>query len=138
MDLALLVAEGKFTPEVCAWLAAGFAARRRARGRVSLDRCLHMPCTEAKFLQEERDGALRQVALLLQVPGNLQATARAVSTEFLAFLSRGPWRSWHNLEEPPPGTSDLRRALFAAAKASRGRHLGHRQIERQIADMFPR
>lgn len=106
------------------WLGCG--------GTVSMNRFLPLPATGAKLAQANRDLWLRKAARLL---GETLPTARAAALhrELTVFVSRGAWRAWADLRQPPEDASELRKCLFFAVKASDNETLSERQIHRILS-----
>lgn len=91
---------GAVPKEVATWLNKGiddYLCRKNP-----LDKCLQLQGGRGirraltKYLRQQRDYHLRQAWALLDEPK--------------------PWPRWCELDQPPPGTSALRQALFAAFK----------------------
>lgn len=96
-----------------------------------LNRLLMLPPTPGKLADATRNLWLRKAALLIRIdPVVPTALARALRQELVAFIGRGPWRTWCDLKQPPPEASDLRKALFYVAKFNKGASLSERQIYR--------
>lgn len=128
---AVRFATGSEDPDVLAWARSGFAAYLRARSSVPLERCLRLPSTEAQFTRILRDYWLIQAARALD-EGYTWTAAVHLSAELSEFLSRGPWRAWRALDEPPDGASALRLALFWVAKHGGDAGLNARTVHRKL------
>jgi len=128
-DLALRVTAGEFDQAVRDWLSGGFRAAMDAAGAVPLERCLHLPRSPKKFRKMQRDRWLVDLVRATEAPSSW-ARAKSVSEQLDTFLSRGPWRAWSDLKDPPPGTSNLRTALFYVAQFNDGRGLDPRTVLR--------
>jgi len=102
----------------------------RAGGEVSLEKCLCLP-TAAKRRRSERDVWLRAVAGFVGA-GQPTLVAREVAGRLAVFMTRGPWREWRELRDPPAHATDLQRALFGAARASGGNPPQWRQVLRVL------
>ena len=116
------------------WMRNGLAAWLRSGCTKSLERCLHLPSTEA-----ERKRMLRNfwiVEAAAQMPASSEfAQSKELEREFNNFLSRGPWKAWRDIGEPPPGASKLRAALFHIAHENRdGKSLSYKTFYRALRD----
>lgn len=135
MDLAWHVAAGKFSESVCDALRRGFAAFVDAGGDVPLERCLRLPVSAKSFRLMQRDRWLAEV--VRSTEGKTPwARCVAASAALDTFLSRGPWRAWCDLQDPPAGTSSLRVALFYTAKLNDGEGLCSRTVNRRVGHIF--
>lgn len=135
MDLAWHVAAGEFSESVCDALRRGFAAFVDAGGDVPLERCLRLPTSTKRFREVQRDLYLAEVVRFTEGK-TTWARCVAASAALDTFLSRGPWRAWCDLQDPPAGTSSLRVALFYTAKLNDGDGLSPKQIERRVGHIF--
>lgn len=135
MDLALRIAAGQFNETVHDTLRRGFAAFIDAGGAVPLERCLRLPVSTAAFRLTQRDRWLAEVAQSTE-GATSWAKSVAISKELQAFLTRGPWLSWLDLQDPPAGTSSLRVALFYTAKYNNGKGLSAKQVNRIVGHVF--
>lgn len=135
-SLAARFAAGSEEPEVMAWARGGVAAYMRARSSVALERCLRLPTTESRFTRARRDYWLMQASEALG-EGYTWTAAVHLADELSTFLSRGPWRAWRVLEEPPSGVSELRAALFWVAKHGGDGGLNARTVHRKFRHFFP-
>ncbi len=133
-DLALRVAAGEFDQAVRDWLSAGFRAAIDAEGAVPFDRCLRLPRSTKKFQKMQRNRWLVDLARATEAPCSW-ARAVAVSKQLDTFLSRGDWRAWRHLKDPPPGTSNLQTALFYVARFNDGRGLDPRTVLRVVGQL---
>ena len=129
MHLLVLAANGKWTPEVRAWLQSALAALINAGGAVPLERCLRLPMTPAKWRQLMRNYWLLN-AIEASGQESLWMACVEVSDALAAFLSRGPWHAWRSLQDPPAGTPVFRSALFYVAKHNGGEPLSPRHVYR--------
>ena len=119
MELAWRIADGQFNESVQLALQRGFSAFVDAGGAVPLERCLRLPRSAAGFRLTQRDRWLVEVARSTE---GKTAWARcvAVSQALDVFLSRGSWHAWRDLQDAPPGTSNLRRGAVL-----------HREVQRR-------
>ena len=131
-ELLSRAASGSFDAETLQWVQRGCSAFVNARGAVSLDRCLLLPATRAKWNRVKRDKCLCDAASFLPAMLGLTSISKQLADEYRRFIERGPWQAWRELEVPPADASRLRKALFQAAKAAGGRSLSDRQIERVL------
>jgi hypothetical protein len=136
-SFAARFAAGDEAPEVMAWARGGVAAYLRARSSVGLERCLRLPSTQAQFNRMQRDYWLLQAGAALG-EGYTWTAAVRLAGELSTFLSRGPWRAWHALDEPPAEVSELRSALFWVAKHGGGEELNARTVHRKFRHFFPK
>lgn len=83
-----------------------------------------------------RDRWLLSLAQLVE-GGTAWARSVAASKALDDFLSRGSWHAWRDQEDPPPGTSALREALFRVARNNAGRGLSAKQVCRVVGHFFP-
>jgi hypothetical protein len=115
-------------------LLAGVAAYLRHGGELSLERCLGIPPPSAcrRLALAKRDYWLGEARRYLEGPPWSRSVALAdAARHFLGTI----WPAWRDLDEPPPYASDLRAALFRAAKAAGGRlPATARQMHRLISD----
>lgn len=95
-----------------------------------MNRFLGLPTTGAQLHRAVRDFWLRKAALLLTDGAELDIAR--LHQEFSTFITRGAWPSWRKLDLPPENASELRRALFFAAKFSDGETLCPRQMYRRL------
>lgn len=136
MDLALRVADGKFDEPVLAALQRGFVTfMNDDGGTLTLERCLRLPTSAKRARMARRDFYLAEVVRATEGKSNW-ARCVAASAALDAFLSRGPWRAWRDLKDPPAGTSSLRVALFYTAKFNDGEGLTPKTVERRIGHIF--
>lgn len=134
-ELVSRFAAGDTSSEVLKHVCGGFKAWIRAGTAVPLERCLKLPNTPKRAARLQRDHWLCEV---VRLQGKLTSWAASVAlaTELDLFLSRGPWRVWQDMNEPPADASELRSALFHLAKANSGRTLTARQVSRRIGHIF--
>ena len=89
------------------------------------------PCQRKKFARIERGMALTHA--LSFMPGRSDR-ARLMALELAIPRFRASvWRSWQNLDEPPPGAAALNKALWRVIRVSEDgglSDLGWRQIGR--------
>lgn len=135
MDLAWRVAAGQFNESVHDALRRGFAAFVDAGGDVPLERCLRLPRSTARFRLTQRDRWLAEVAGSTEGVTSW-AKSVAVSQALDAFLARGAWKAWRDLQDPPAGASNLRVALFYTAKFNDGKGLSPKQVGRIVGHLF--
>lgn len=131
----LKVVAGEFSQDVRNRLQRGFATYLEvdASESVSLAACLRLP-GPARIRKLRRDRWI--VALSRLVPENTRwAQALQVSRHLSDFISRGPWLAWRELDDPPPGTSALRTALFYVARNNAGTGISARQIDRILGQI---
>ena len=116
------------------WLRNGMAAWLRSGCTKSLERCLHLPGTRA-----ERKRMLRNfwiVEAAAQLPASsVFAQSKELEKELEIFMTRGPWRDWHDAGGPPPGASKLRTALFHVARENDDKSLSHKTFYRALRDI---
>lgn len=112
------------------WLIEGFRKFDQHDGVLPLERCLRLP-TVAQQRRAERDYWLRAAAVLLDESRPV-LLATKLADSFEAFMSRGPWRQWRALSEPPETATELQRAMFHAARASGGKPPKWRQVRRVL------
>ena len=101
-------------------------------GGIPLERFAGLPKTGRTLTLATRDLWLRQAAKGLQ-PGSVFAQAHELASELEKFITRGPWRSWSESAHPPAEASELRTALFYAAKFNDGKVISERQIHRVLS-----
>lgn len=115
-------------------LLRGVAAYLRHGGELSLERCMGLPPPSARrrLALAKRDYWLGEARRYLEGPPWSRSVALAdAARHFLGTI----WPAWRDLDEPPPYASDLRAALFRAAKAAGGRlPATARQMHRLISD----
>lgn len=135
MNLAWHVAAGNFSESVCDALQRGFATFVDDGGGIPLERCLRLPVSAKRFRVAQRDLWLAEVVKSTE---GKTPWARYVSASAAldAFLSRGQWRAWCGLQDPPSGTSNLRVALFYTAKFNDGEGLCPKQVKRRVGHLF--
>lgn len=127
------LAGGRRTPEDVELVWAAAQVWLENGGTQPMHRFLRLPPTPGKLTEAARNLWLRRAAHMLTISPPLPtAIARALHQELDAFISRGAWRAWRDLQNPPPEASDLRRALFYAAKFNDGQGLSERQIYRAL------
>lgn len=135
MDLAWCVAAGQFNESVHDTLQRGFATFIDAGGKIPLERCLRLPTSTARFRLTQRDRWLVEVARSTEGT-TCWARSVAVSQDLDVFLSRGAWKVWRDMQDPPPGTNGLRVALFYTAKFNNGKGLSPKQVDRIVGHLF--
>lgn len=135
MELALRVAAGHFNEAVLDRLRIGFATFVDAGGAVPLERCLRLPTSTRLFRLTQRDRWLIEVARATD-GAKPWTKSVAISKALQAFLTRGAWMAWRDLQDPPAGTSSLRVALFYTAKFNEGKGLSARQVNRIVGHAF--
>jgi hypothetical protein len=135
MDLADRVAAGQFDEAVNEKLRKGFAAYINAGGAISLERCLRLTRGNKSFRKAQRNHWLVEVARSTE---GKTPWARCVATcnTLDTFISRGIWHAWRDRDDPPVGTSNLRVALFYAAKYNEGMSLSPKQLDRIVGHIF--
>ena len=106
------------------WLAYG--------GGIPLERFAGLPKTSPALTQASRDLWLRRAAKGIQ-PGTPFAQANELAGEFEKFITRGPWLTWRMSQHPPAQASELRTALFYAAKFNGGELILARTIYRALS-----
>lgn len=105
------------------WIATG--------GNIPMHRFLRLPSTGPKLKQATRNFWLNRAAQMVPGPGPFQRACN-LRRELETFTTRGPWRTWRDLAEPPEEASELRAALFWVLKNSAGEALSERQIYRVL------
>jgi hypothetical protein len=110
----------RIDPDTMEWLIEGFRKFDRHDGALSLERCLRLPTTAQRRLAE-RDFWVCTIAELIEGPREEVPRAREVARMLSAFITRGAWRDWRGMDEPPGAASELQRALFFASRATRGK-----------------
>lgn len=97
----------------------GFRTFYKCGGAVSLERCMYLPASKARFNTAEQNYHLRHAAMLLASDaGVVSSTALAAAVNsFLVAL----WPKWKARREPPDDASQVHAHLFAAARATDGR-----------------
>lgn len=106
------------------WVASG--------GVLPMQRYFGVLSTGASLAKTVRDIWLRRAAKGLQ-PGTKFAQAHELANELEKFITRGPWRTWCESAHPPAEASELRTALFYAAKFNDGKPISERQIHRVLS-----
>jgi hypothetical protein len=135
-DFVQRVIAGKFDPDVQARLQRGFSTYLEldTDERVPLEICLRMPSPVA-MRKLRRDRWL--VELARHVEGETTwGRSVAASKALDEFLSRGPWHAWRDQEDPPPGTSAFREALFRVARNNDGAGLSAKQVCRVVGHLL--
>jgi hypothetical protein len=115
IDLVALVSTGQFTPPVRHRLQSGFSSFRAddADRPLSLERYLRLSSGAAARRKSRRNSWLMEVAKEYEhLRENPWSRAGAVFKALDEFQTRGAWLAWRDEEDPPPGTSELRTALF--------------------------
>lgn len=107
------------------WLATG--------GKIPMHRFLRLPSTGPKLKQATRNFWLNRAARMVAGDGPFQR-ACALQHELETFATRGAWRAWRDLAEPPVEASELRAALFWVLKHNDGSTLSARQIYRLVRE----
>lgn len=135
MDLAGLVAAGQFDEAVKEKLKKGFATYINGGGTITLERSLRLTRGNKSLRKAQRNLWLVEVARSTE---GKTPWARCVATSNTldTFISRGIWHAWRNRDDPPAGTSNLRVALFYAAKFNEGKGLSAKSISRDIGHIF--
>ncbi|MDP1649652.1 MAG: hypothetical protein Q8M01_15830 [Rubrivivax sp.] len=118
--LAARLARGEVDAEALRWMRDGFAAWSRAGGEVSLERCLRLRSTPFQRRVRQRNAWLSELARLVDAEPGEGPIARRVHGAWESFLSRGPWRSWRDLDTPPAGAAELHVALYWCSKFNDG------------------
>lgn len=131
-ELLQALASGK--PNMAAYESLWLAARMwlRTGGGLPMERFAGLPTTGPALMQANRDLWLRRAALVLPDPPGFPLASR-LTHELERFITRGPWRAWMAADHPPPEASELRKALFFAAKFNGGCVLSERQIYRVLS-----
>jgi hypothetical protein len=127
-DLADRLARGEPDDEALRWVCAGFAARSRAGGAVSLERCLRLRSTPFQRRVRQRNAWLSEAARLLAAEPGEGSIARRVHQALDRFQTRGLWASWKGQPSPPEGAAALHTALFWTLKLNAGQALSHWHI----------
>lgn len=109
-----------------AWLAGG--------ATLPLERHAHLPTTPGAVRNATRNLWICRAGELLAPGANTFTKAQCLERELSAFIERGQWRFWRDITTPPKDASELRAALFYAAKHNDGQCLSARQISRVIAN----
>ena len=102
-------------------------------GKTPMHRFLRLPSTGPKLALATRNFWLNRAARMVAGDGSFQR-ACALQHELETFATRGAWRAWRDLAEPPAEASELRTALFWALKHNSGRTLSERQIYRLLRE----
>ncbi|WP_395055720.1 hypothetical protein [Polaromonas sp.] len=134
IEFATRCAGGRDGESEARWLRNGLEAWLRGGCTKSLERCLHLPSTEAERKRMLRNFWIAKAAA--QMPASSEfAQAKELEREFNNFLSRGPWREWRDIGEPPTEASKLRAALFHIARENRcGQSLSYKTFYRVLRD----
>lgn len=119
------------------WLREGFIRWFRARHTLPLERCLNLPTTAAKQQQAVRDYWLLKAIDQIAAPTAWQG-GQLLEKELSDFITRGHWRRWKGLVDPPSHAGALDRALFYAVKFNKGAGLCARQLTRIMGHKFPK
>lgn len=106
-----------------------------SNGKISFERCLHLPCSPYGFRLTRRDKALCDAAALLPERTGWTAATR-MEREWNDFLERGPWRFWRGDSDPPADAAPLSRAFFYATNNNRSDSLSAKQIQRSIGHLY--
>lgn len=134
IEFATRCAGGRDGENEARWLRNGMQAWLRSGCTKSLERCLHLPSTQA-----ERKRMLRNF-WILEAAGHMPAASeyaqsKELEREFNSFLSHGPWKVWRVNAAPPPEASKLRTALFHIAHENRdGKSLSYITFYRALKD----
>lgn len=136
VGMAIAVTAGVCGDREQQWLINGLATWYRAKGAVSLQRCLGLPPSWRKVAQAERDHYVRMAAgeLLGEGRQSVRQVCAGLVAELDKFMTRGAWPAWKGLDEPPPGTSRLRAALFHVARLNDGRSITARHVARILGE----
>lgn len=110
------VASDSLEREDIDWLKKGFSAFLASQGKVSLERCLHLPTNERALRRARRDHWLRRAWLQLGASLSSWRRSELLASEVRRFHS-AKWPRWAVLEQPPLGISALDEALFEAFKS---------------------
>jgi hypothetical protein len=129
------IKDGDATAFEQAWLCRGLDAYFSANGQIPMERCLQLPPTIAKWRQSCRDIWLMKAAGYIHAECAASGCA-ALRSEWITFVSRGPWRTWKEDAGPPASATPLHEALFWASRLSRSKWLGVRQINRIAGHVF--
>lgn len=127
--------DGGFTESDSAILRRGLDTWLNASGALSVERCLRLPSTSNRMRILRRDHWLCKAALLLDADGSTTG-AQKLEAEWNKFLSRGPWSTWRDDEEPPLEATALSKALFWATRFNRSESLTARHIARVAGHIF--
>lgn len=121
------VLRARVSPEALVWLADGFNRYDLNRGAITLERCLGLP-SQKKRKQILRNYWICETSRLLGGDTPAERCSRLAAE--LDVFTRSAWQQWRHQPDPPPGTSELRNALFrlAALFGDRGR-LSEKQMQ---------
>lgn len=129
--LAAQFAAGVESAEAGRWLRDGIAAWVRAGGTVELEQCLGLASTPRRFRLAQRNYWLCRAAQALEESGEWSGAwsgAVLLAAKLDDFIARGPWRAWREAGAPPAEASELREALFHAARLNEGESLSERSM----------
>ena len=124
---------GEFTPEVCSAVQDWFSVWDRAGGSVRFERCAHLPSTVPAYQRAKRDLWLANAAKEVEGDPGTVLNADKLAFELSLFNTRGEWRFWQGLSDPPDDASALRKALFYVCRYGNGNVIGSRQIFRILS-----
>ena len=97
-----------------------------------MQRYARLPTTGPALARASRDLWFRRAAECLGDDTEI-IKAHKLNMEFDKFLTRGPWLAWRELKDAPKDASELRRALFFAAKFSKGEVISDQTIYRALS-----
>ena len=128
---ALLEALGRSQPTRAVNEALWMAAKTWLSfgGGLPLERFAGLPSSGPAIAKAGRDAWIRRAANLLG-EDRPYSKAQTLSSELNTFVTRGAWRSWAALSEPPEDASELRKCLFFVVKLGNGDVIRSRQIYR--------
>jgi len=104
-------------------------------GKIALERYLRLPTTHTAWRKNQRDSYLCQAAELIDADGSWVGSQQ-LEAEWGTFVTRGPWHSWRDEDEPPSAATPLSAALFHATKLNLSKTLDAKQISRIAGHVF--
>lgn len=115
------------------WVCRAAAVYVANEGRIGFDQCLGLRGAADSWRIELRNRWIA-LALALLPPGKGWKFSR-LELAWDRFLTAGPWRSWRDDSEPPPGATELQCAFFWASRHNRGESLEARQMQRIVGQI---
>ncbi len=121
-DFVQRVLAGETSAEDVKWFERGMAMYWSNGGALSYERCLRLPATPSAMKRNTRNFWLCQAARLTTTCGVWKGPV-ALASALDRFITRGNWRQWQCLADPPAGAGDMDRALFFVAYNNGGEGL---------------
>ena len=134
-DFVQRVLAGETSAEDVKWFERGMAMYWSNGGALSYERCLRLPATPSAMKRNTRNFWLCQAARLTTTCGVWKGPV-ALASALDRFITRGNWRQWQCLADPPAGAGDMDRALFFVAYNNGGEGLSIEQVKRITRPIF--